>query len=85
MSIHNAWEYCIGNDSELSYFIFKRIKRAFKHSTTQYDGVCFGVSGVEYKIPPLWKRLMAEGIDFLLLLAIKLAVTFAAVDTFGFL
>ncbi|KAK4318912.1 hypothetical protein Pmani_010104 [Petrolisthes manimaculis] len=41
--------------------------------------------GVEYKIPPLWKRLLAEGIDFFLLLAIKLAVTFAAVDSFGFL
>ncbi|KAK7068231.1 RDD [Halocaridina rubra] len=41
--------------------------------------------GVEYVIPPLWKRLVAETIDFLLLFAIKLAVTFAAVDAFDLL
>ncbi|KAK8721886.1 hypothetical protein OTU49_012619, partial [Cherax quadricarinatus] len=41
--------------------------------------------GVEYTIPPLWKRLIAEVIDFLLLFAIKLAVTFAAVDAFDLL
>ncbi|XP_045128898.1 protein FAM8A1-like [Portunus trituberculatus] len=38
--------------------------------------------GIEYKIPPVWKRLVAEVIDFALLFVIKLAVTFAAVDTF---
>lgn len=41
--------------------------------------------GVEYTIPPLWKRVVAESIDFLLLFAIKLAVTFAAVDAFDLL
>lgn len=41
--------------------------------------------GVEYSIPPLWKRLIAEAVDFLLLFAIKLAVTFAAVDAFDLL
>nr|XP_027231303.1 protein FAM8A1-like [Penaeus vannamei]XP_027231304.1 protein FAM8A1-like [Penaeus vannamei] len=41
--------------------------------------------GVEYVIPPLWKRLIAEAIDFLLLFVIKLAVTFAAVDAFDLL
>ncbi|MPC09736.1 Protein FAM8A1 [Portunus trituberculatus] len=38
--------------------------------------------GIEYKIPSVWKRLVAEVIDFALLFVIKLAVTFAAVDTF---
>lgn len=42
-------------------------------------------TGVEYVIPPLWKRLIAEAIDFLLLFVIKLAVTFAAVDAFDLL
>ncbi|CAL4084097.1 unnamed protein product, partial [Meganyctiphanes norvegica] len=42
-------------------------------------------NGVEYGIPPLWKRLAAESIDFLLLFAIKLVVTFAAVDAFDLL
>ncbi|XP_071549361.1 protein FAM8A1-like isoform X2 [Panulirus ornatus] len=41
--------------------------------------------GVEYTIPPLWKRLVAEAIDFLLLFVIKLAVTLAAVDAFDLL
>lgn len=41
--------------------------------------------GTEYKIPPVWKRLVAEVIDFVLLFVIKLAVTFAAVDTFDLL
>jgi len=41
--------------------------------------------GIEYGIPPLWKRLAAESIDFLLLFAIKLVVTFAAVDAFDLL
>ncbi|XP_064108358.1 protein FAM8A1-like isoform X1 [Macrobrachium nipponense] len=39
--------------------------------------------GVEYVIPPLWKRLVAEAVDFFLLFVVKLAVTFAAVDAFG--
>uniref|UniRef100_S4NMV0 Protein FAM8A1 n=2 Tax=Pararge aegeria TaxID=116150 RepID=S4NMV0_9NEOP len=38
--------------------------------------------GYEYLIPPLYKRVMAELIDFILLFIIKLLVTFMAVDMF---
>jgi len=36
-----------------------------------------------FKIPPVWKRFVAEFIDFMALFVIKLIVTFVAVDTFG--
>lgn len=36
--------------------------------------------GIEYRIPPLWKRLIAEFLDFFMLFFFKLAVTFMAVD-----
>ena len=35
-----------------------------------------------FKIPPVWKRCVAEFIDFMALFVIKLIVTFVAVDTF---
>ncbi|KAG7310391.1 hypothetical protein JYU34_003165 [Plutella xylostella] len=38
--------------------------------------------GYEYVIPPLYKRLLAEFIDFVLLFILKLLVTFIAVDMF---
>ncbi|XP_026319590.1 uncharacterized protein LOC113230072 [Hyposmocoma kahamanoa] len=38
--------------------------------------------GYEYVIPPLYKRLFAEFIDFILLFILKLIVTFMAVDMF---
>ncbi|VVC92629.1 unnamed protein product [Leptidea sinapis] len=38
--------------------------------------------GYEYIIPPLYKRLLAEFIDFMLLFILKLIVTFVAVDMF---
>ncbi|CAG4977382.1 unnamed protein product [Parnassius apollo] len=38
--------------------------------------------GYEYIIPPLYKRLLAEFIDFMLLFILKLIVTFIAVDMF---
>ncbi|CAH2102140.1 unnamed protein product [Euphydryas editha] len=38
--------------------------------------------GFEYIIPPLYKRLLAEFIDFMLLFILKLIVTFIAVDMF---
>ncbi|KAL0268724.1 UNVERIFIED_CONTAM: hypothetical protein PYX00_010550 [Menopon gallinae] len=40
--------------------------------------------GMEYKIPPLWKRFAAEFVDFILLFLMKLAITFIAVDFFDF-
>ncbi|XP_049883093.1 protein FAM8A1 [Pectinophora gossypiella] len=41
--------------------------------------------GFEYVIPPLYKRLLAEFIDFMLLFILKLIVTFVAVDMFEFI
>ncbi|XP_067011205.2 protein FAM8A1 [Anabrus simplex] len=38
--------------------------------------------GIEYRIPPIWKRFVAEFLDFLILFFVKLAVTFVAVDFF---
>ena len=34
----------------------------------------------EFTIPPIWKRVVAEVIDFFFLFLLKLIVTFAAVD-----
>jgi len=39
----------------------------------------------EFKIAPLWKRFVAESIDFILLFLLKLAITFIAVDWFELL
>ncbi|KAF2367440.1 RDD protein [Trinorchestia longiramus] len=36
--------------------------------------------GREYLIPSLWKRFLAETIDFMLLFTIKLAITYLAID-----
>ncbi|XP_014219830.1 protein FAM8A1 [Copidosoma floridanum] len=44
-----------------------------------------GVTGVTYKIPPVWKRLAAEFIDSMLLFILKLSITFIAVDVFDFI
>lgn len=41
--------------------------------------------GYEYVIPPLYKRLAAEFIDFMLLFVFKLIVTFVAVDMLEFM
>ncbi|MCL4127846.1 UNVERIFIED_CONTAM: hypothetical protein GTU68_066016 [Idotea baltica] len=41
--------------------------------------------GLEYAVPPIWKRFGAEMIDFLLLFIIKLGITYIAVDTFDLL
>ncbi|KAL3289456.1 hypothetical protein HHI36_022880 [Cryptolaemus montrouzieri] len=38
----------------------------------------------EFIIPPLWKRFVAELLDFSILFIIKLFLTFAAVETFNF-
>ncbi|XP_054268513.1 protein FAM8A1-like [Macrosteles quadrilineatus] len=38
--------------------------------------------GIECKIPALWKRLLAEFLDFLILFILKLAVTWIAIDFF---
>lgn len=40
-------------------------------------------NGIEYQIPPIWKRFVAEFLDFLILFFVKLAVTFIAVDIFN--
>merc|ERR1711862_753718 len=37
----------------------------------------------EYSIPPLWKRIVAEIIDFFILFILKLVVTYIAVDWFS--
>jgi hypothetical protein len=41
--------------------------------------------GIEYRIPPLWKRFAAEFLDFLILFLLKLTVTFVVVDFFDFM
>ena len=37
----------------------------------------------EFTIPPLWKRIVAEIIDFFILFVLKLVVTYIAVDWFS--
>merc|ERR1712004_122308 len=39
--------------------------------------------GVEFRVPPLWKRVVAEFIDFILLFLIKLGVTLLTVEYVG--
>jgi len=41
--------------------------------------------GIEYKIPPLWKRFIAEFLDFLILLFWKFAVTLVTVAVCDFI
>ncbi|XP_049858102.1 protein FAM8A1 [Schistocerca gregaria] len=36
--------------------------------------------GIVYKIPAVWKRIIAELLDFVILLFVRLAITFVAVD-----
>ncbi|XP_033208983.1 protein FAM8A1 [Belonocnema kinseyi] len=43
------------------------------------------IQGVEYRIPPIWKRLAAESIDSIMLFLLKLSITFIAVDVFDFI
>ena len=37
----------------------------------------------EFTLPPLWKRVVAEIIDFFILFILKLVITFVAVDWFS--
>jgi len=39
--------------------------------------------GYEYRIPPIWKRFVAEVIDSLILLILKLVITFFTLDLFA--
>ncbi|KAL4716897.1 hypothetical protein ACJJTC_012708 [Scirpophaga incertulas] len=41
--------------------------------------------GFEYTIPPLYKRLLAEFIDFVVLFFVKLAITYVAIDMYDFI
>lgn len=40
--------------------------------------------GFEYRIPPIWKRCVAEFIDSTMLFLLRLLITFIAIDRFGF-
>jgi hypothetical protein len=39
-------------------------------------------TAIVVKIAPVWKRLLAEVIDFLFLLLVKLFITFTVIDSF---
>ncbi|KAF0299277.1 Protein FAM8A1 [Amphibalanus amphitrite] len=39
--------------------------------------------GIEFRIPPLWKRLVAETVDFFILMIIKFLLAYIAIDQFG--
>ncbi|XP_037081052.1 protein FAM8A1-like [Pollicipes pollicipes] len=38
--------------------------------------------GIEFRIPPLWKRLVAELVDFFILMIVKFALAYIAIDQF---
>lgn len=42
-------------------------------------------SGYEYRIPPIWKRFVAEFIDSTMLFLLKFSITFIAIDVFDFM
>lgn len=42
-------------------------------------------AGREYVVPPLWKRVVAEIIDFTILLVLKVMITYVALDFFEFI
>lgn len=42
-------------------------------------------AGITYRIPPIWKRFVAEFIDSMLLFVLKLSITYIAVDVFDFM
>lgn len=37
----------------------------------------------QYTIPPLWKRILAETIDFLILFAIKISLVLVTMEVFS--
>ncbi|KAK9505971.1 hypothetical protein O3M35_009924 [Rhynocoris fuscipes] len=50
--------------------------------TLQTDRENIPNNGIECRIPPFWKRIVAEFIDFLILFFLKLGVTYVAIDFF---
>ncbi|RZF36913.1 hypothetical protein LSTR_LSTR004601 [Laodelphax striatellus] len=49
------------------------------NQNTQFQNTTI-YEGIECKVPPLWKRLTAEFLDFIILFLIKLLVMFIAID-----
>lgn len=43
-----------------------------------------GAEGLEYRIPPIWKRCVAECIDATMLYLLKFSIAFFAIDVFDF-
>jgi len=73
------------SNSSAVYNDFQRRSPTRATNTTPNAAAAAVPAAVElhhFKIPPIWKRCMAEFIDFMALFVIKLIVTFVAVDTF---
>ncbi|XP_043524667.1 protein FAM8A1 isoform X2 [Frieseomelitta varia] len=49
------------------------------------SGQIINPSGFEYRIPPIWKRFVAEFIDSTMLFLLKFSITFIAIDVFDFI
>ena len=44
-----------------------------------------GIAGYQYRIPPIWKRFVAEFIDSMILLVLKLVITYYTIDLSEFM
>lgn len=66
-----------GNNYSTPNYFQQQIGR--NENTTTQDS---SVEGIECRIPPMWKRLIAEFLDFSILFILKLGVTFIAIDFF---
>ncbi|XP_053972703.1 protein FAM8A1 [Hylaeus volcanicus] len=44
-----------------------------------------GAEGLEYRIPPIWKRFAAEFIDLTMFFLLKFSIVFVAIDVFDFI
>lgn len=54
------------------------------NNQARMDAIIASHGGYEFVIAPSWKRILAETIDILILMFIKLMVTFTVIDLFDF-
>lgn len=58
------------------------ITRQFQTAASGYLNTPSAQQGLQCHIPPLWKRLAAELLDFFVLFFVKVVITFVVVDSF---
>ncbi|XP_043467112.1 protein FAM8A1 [Leptopilina heterotoma] len=98
-SVIAIFPHCLASSQALNNTAGISVTSVFSHSNQQNNESLrerrrnihnepfhpLNVEGFEYRIPPIWKRFVAESIDSIMLFLLKLAITFIAVDVFDFI